>query len=143
MSKSLNDLLRGMTTKEKPPKKTETEIFNPDVPEFDDTREVHDQFRFNMKQTTMPRNGAGYSLPRKQLMNPKKAEFLMDGAIDPNIIRAKSDPDRALPTRSSLALFSYMPQSVHPGVSQNNLIRTARASEMNWKNRFMPQQEQP
>jgi hypothetical protein len=72
-------------------------------------------------------------------MNPRKEEFLMEGAIDPNTIRAKTDPDNARPTLSSITKHSYMPSSVKPGVNQHELIKTARASEGNWRNRFNPQ----
>lgn len=139
MSKSINELFKSLVdgdTKNLPTK--ETELKNPDIPEYDETREIKDQFRINYRMPTAPRNGAGYALPRRSVINPKKESFLMDFTIDPNLVRAKTDPDNALPSLSRTAKFSYMPESVKPPHNQESLIKQSRRSELNWRNRFNP-----
>ena len=62
----------------------------------------------------------------------------MDGAIDPNTIRNKVDPDSTRPNLSSQGKFSLMPESVADPHSQISLVKRARSSKMNYANRFQP-----
>jgi hypothetical protein len=114
-------------------------VINDYLWQIDDSLEIKDQFRSNFKMRGMPRNGAGYSLPRRNLMNPRKESFMLEGAIDPNNIRARTDPDSSLPTLNRQSEFSFMPSSVKPSKNQESLIKLSHQSEMNYRNRFQPQ----
>jgi hypothetical protein len=143
MSKSLNELFKSLASgSNKNIKQPEGQLKNPDVPDLDDKAILRDKFYLSYKIDSQPRNGAGYSMPRApSLMDPKKEDFMLEGSIDPNTIRAKVDPDDALASRKGQ--FSYMPNAVKAPHNQNNLIKDARASYLNWSNRFQPQQNQP
>lgn len=143
MSKSILQLIKSLQSADldtKPDK-----ISNPDIPEFDHTENVRDNFHLSARLNDYPRkrNGSGYYLnPQgkrvKDMMNPSKYDFQNDGSIDPNIIRSKIDPDSALPSLSSQSLHSLMPSSVQSPRNQEDLIKQAHGSFYNWRNRFNP-----
>jgi len=122
---------------------------NPDIPilqkKFDDKKEIRDKAFSAMKLTSAPRNGTGFRLPRTTFNDdPRLDAFLMDGAIDPNVIRKRVNPDRAIPSLESAesTLFSLVPDNLksHDFV---NLVKTARKSYINYKNRFFVEDKNP
>jgi hypothetical protein len=148
MSKSISDLISSLQKVQLP--STQEKLNNPDIPgaQYDETEEIRDMFHLSQRlppNASQPRNGAGYYLESrsKARMDPRKQDFLMESSIDPNIIRSKTDPDGALPSRSSQSLHSLMPSNIAPPRNQESLIRMAHTSELNWRNRFLPQQVQP
>jgi hypothetical protein len=104
MSLSIADMLKslGEQSAQIPPK--QGKLANPDIPirgEPLSTREiVRARYYNDMRLTTAARNGSGYSLARTggiPNMNPRRQEFMLEGAIDPANIRARHDPVRAPP----------------------------------------------
>jgi len=168
MSKSLTLLLQGLGeihgSEKNTPLKTgfatslsrdDEMLHNPDVPDMKgeheaseympESAEIKDEYYLDMGADlqTGPRNGQ-YALNVKQPYvherNHRKA-FTMEGAIDPNLIRSKIDPDSAHPSLSSQSLFSYVPTNFEP-TTQVSLIKQSRESEYNYRNRFKPSQQQ-
>ncbi len=142
MSKSINDLLSKLNTEAKI-EPASGKLYNPDIPTqvLDDTRNVKDQYFSTVRMSSQPRSGT-YSLPRQAIYkDPRKEAFLQDDAIDPSIIRSMVDPDSAMPSLSSSSKFSLMPESVQPPHTQVGLIRKSHESEINFRNRYKPQEQ--
>ncbi len=104
---------------------------------------VRDKFYSSMKLSSAPRNAAGYSIARSPglpNLDPKKQEFLLEGAIDPANIRARHDPQHAPPNSYAEGAedFGYVPAS-GPAHNSVDLIRKARESYANRLNRLQPQ----
>jgi hypothetical protein len=137
MSLPLSELLTALGNN-KQIKPTEGTLYNPDIPErLDETEEIMDQYS-SMKINT-PFNGSGLPLRESGVlsrMDPKKRDFSTDGAIDPNIIRSKIDPDSAMPSLNRYSKFSLMPSSTAEPHSQVDLIRKSRESFTNYQNRL-------
>lgn len=134
MSKSINELFR-MIAKGNPIPESETELSNPSIPEMDDTLNIEDSYHKNLKFPSRPFNGmAALPLPRRIPQDP----FLLNGSIDPNIIRSMTDPDSAHPSLASQSLFSFERESVVKPHNNESLIKKSHASELNWKNRYTP-----
>lgn len=106
---------------------------------------VRDKFYTSMKLDSMPRNAAGYSLARSggmPNMNPKRQEFMLEGAIDPQAIRARHDPLHAKPNSYAQGAegFQYeLPASTGRSRDAVDLMRKARESYANRLNRLQPQ----
>ena len=142
---SINDLLKGVASASKRIEPKEGQLYSPDIPQttLDDEIAIRDQFENQMKVTTLPRNGTGYALSAYgsdiSLMDPRKADFITDGSIDPNVIMSKIDPDKAQPSYNKYSKFSLMPDSVKPPKNQVELLRRSHASELNFRNRYNAQ----
>ena len=120
-------------------------LFNPDLPTlnkavktFNDIIEIKDRAISAFKLSSQPRNGGDFMLPRTRFDdNPRKDAFLMDGAIDPNIIRKRVNPDKAIPSLESgeNTLFSLVPAN-NIATDAVSLIQMANQNYINYKNRF-------
>ena len=120
MSLSINDILKPLAglAKEQLTKKLGGVLNNPDLPtlanKFDDKKEIRERAYSSLKLSSHPRNGSGYMLPRTRADDdPRKDSFLMDGAIDPNVIRKRVNPDKAIPSLETglSTLFSLVPSN--------------------------------
>lgn len=150
MSKSINLLLKNISSSGgKNQNQEDLNIHNPDIPKdnsaLNDKKNVKDSYNNAFRlPSSGPRNGSGYVLQRgSNLRTPNNSKFYPDRSIDPNIIRSKVDPDSALPSLSSLSLHSLMPESVAPPHDRVSLVKKSHTSELNYKNRFKPSQQQP
>ena len=159
MSKSINLLLKNLNDNSSNVNKkpSNLKLINAEMPNYkkgmnntsrnfsgdnslDDTLNVKDMFHktFKLPDNT-PRNGRGFSLPRgRHLGNKYREAFLLNNAIDPNNIRARTDPDHAMPTYSYSTLHSLMPASVQPPHNNVELVQRANTNYLNYKNRFAP-----
>jgi hypothetical protein len=148
MSLSINDLLKGITDSNKKIQPKDSTLYNPDIPTqyeggLDDEIEIKDQFASVMR-IGGAYNGEGLPLAESgqlSMMDPRKVDFLFDGAIDPNIIRSRTDPDGSLPARNARSKFSLMPESVEQPHNQVPLIQKSRQSYINYQNRFNSAQQ--
>lgn len=152
MSGSIQALLRGIERVGfKPP---EGKIHNPDIPgdtsdgKFDpravmderpdDEAVVKDQYDEEFRMTDVPRNGMGHLGVRGRPNYQLESEwYLRENAIDPNLIRARTDPDHAIADLRS-DTQSLMPGSTKKSSNQVGLIQQSKLSELNWRNRYMP-----
>jgi hypothetical protein len=155
MSKSIADLMGSLmnnnniqgVTQPSP----EGELYNPDVPNTPDTiagnirnrKIIQDKYYNDMKLTRYPRNGSGYYFGKNNgrlaNMDPREDAFLMDGSIDPNNIRRKTDPANALPNTfaSGSLLDKYqLPKETFKPSNNVSLVQQSRMSYQNYKNRF-------
>ncbi len=136
MSKSIKDLIKVATGKKDV---EEGQLYNPDIP--DERVEITDQYHKIYKTPKTASNGE-FSLGQRRIFQDSRREaFSLDGAIDPNTIRAQVDPDNAMATLAPQALFSLVPSNVKKPKSQVNLIKLAHQSEANYRNRFMPKED--
>ena len=119
---------------------------NPDIPvrgSQKNGREVtRDTFYRSMKLTGSARNGAGYSLARSggiPNLNPRRQEFMLEGAIDPANIRARHNPGRAPPNSFAQGAegFGYALPTA-PAHSDVNLVKKSRQSYLSRVNRLQP-----
>ena len=145
MSRSITELLKNITMSAKNPVQPEGQLYNPDIPDMEtagmkEREKTRDNFYSAMKLSSMPRNGNYFSLGRNDVFeDPRKENFMLEGAIDPNQIRRKTNPDRALPNLFSAgsqnSLYQAPPDAY---VSTNNvdLIQEARKSYSNYRSRF-------
>ena len=140
MSLSISDILKPLGNLAL--KSVSENLSNPDIPKlskkFNDAIEIKDQAFSAFKLLSEPRNGSGFRLPRTTLNDdPRQDSFAMDGAIDPNVIRKRVNPDAAIPSLETGAntLFSLAPSNVE-ATNSVNLIKTARKSYVDYKNRF-------
>ena len=107
MNLSINDILKplGSLIANAQPIPA-NKLFNPDLPTlnkavrtFNDIVEIKERAMSAFKLSSQPRNGSDFLLPRTRFDdNPRKDAFLMDGAIDPNVIRKRVNPDKAIPS---------------------------------------------
>ena len=141
MSLSINDLFNTVQGAKNVYSKMEGLLQNPDIPtpsDFDDLIEIKDKAYSALKLTSQPRNGSTFMLPRMPVeLDPRRDNFLMENAIDPNVIRKRIDPDSALPTLESglSTLFSLEKSNVESN-DFVGLIQKAHQSYNNYKNRF-------
>ena len=140
MSLSISDILKPLGNLAL--KTVSEKLANPDIPElakkFNDAIEIKDRAFSAFKLLSEPRNGSGFRLPRTTMNDdPRQDSFLMNGSIDPNVIRKRQNPDAAIPSLETGAntLFSLAPSNIHASNSVN-LIKTARKSYVDYKNRF-------
>ena len=115
---------------------------NPDIPNFSqaggvDTQFIRDKAYNSMRLSSAPRNGDGFLLPRSTFSdNPKHDAFLMEGAIDPNVIRQRVNPiSEAAPVTHEDALYG-IDSTMTTSSDSVDLVQKARSSLYNYKNRF-------
>ena len=84
-----------------------------------------------------PRNGDGFLLPRTVFNNdPRKDAFLLNGAIDPDVIRQRVNPiSEAQPTTDEYALYG-VDRTMKTASDSINLIRNSQEQFYNYSNRF-------
>jgi len=156
MSKSILELLGNLNVQGVKQPSPEGEIYNPDVPNSPDTiagnarnREVvKDQYYSDMKLESIPRNGSGFYFGktngRQRYFDPRDDAFMLDGSIDPNNIRRKTDPANSLPaTFANGSLYDkyQLGKDNYQATNNVSLIQRSVMSFENYKNRFVPQME--
>ena len=146
MSLSINDILKplGSLIANAQPIPA-NKLFNPDLPTlskavrtFNDIVMIKDQAMSAFKLGSQPRNGGDFLLPRTRFDdNPRKDAFLMENAIDPNVIRKRVNPDAAIPSLESgeSTKFSLVPSN-NVATDFVSLIQMANKNYVNYKNRF-------
>jgi hypothetical protein len=139
MSYSVSNLFKALAVNNKVP---EGQLDNPDIPEFSqaggvDVKFIRDQAYNALKLSSAPRNGDGYLLPRSTFSdNPKHDAFLLDGAIDPNVIRQRVNPiSEGTPVTHEDALYGIDSTMTNSSDSVD-LVQKARNGLYNYKNRF-------
>ena len=138
MSYSVSNLFKNMAMN---PKIPDTKLDNPDIPESNfqtqDRQFIRDQAHNALRLTSKPRNGDGFLLPRTVFNNnPKRDSFLMEGAINPDMIRQKVNPiSEAQPTTGEGALYG-VDRTMKTASDSVNLIRTSQEQFYNYQNRF-------
>ena len=141
MSYSISNLFKAMAEN---PKIPDTKLNNPDIPEYKtqakDTQYVRDQAYKALKLGSQPRNGDFYLLPRTVFNNdPRKDSFLMERAIDPDVIRQKVNPiSEAAPQMIEGGLYG-IDSTMQTSTDSTNLIRTSQEQFYNYSNRFSMQ----
>lgn len=143
MSYSVASLFKAVAQNAKIP---EGQLDNPDIPSFNqaggerlDTKFIRDQAYNALRLTSAPRNGEGFLLPRSTFSdNPKHDAFLLDGAIDPNVIRQRVNPiSEAAPGEPNSEYSLYgADRTMETSNDQVDLIQRARNGLYNYKNRF-------
>ena len=147
MSYSISNLFKAMAEN---PKQADTKLYNPDIPDSTtqakDRQFIRDQAYNALRLTSQPRNGDGYLLPRTTFnLDPRKDSFLMEGSINPDMIRQKVNPiSEAQPVTGEGALYG-IDSTMKQSTDSVNLIRTSRAQFYNYQNRFsmMPTENLP
>ena len=153
MSKSISELMGNLmmnpTALAQP--SVSGELYNPDVPNAPDTiagninnrKIIQDKYYSDMKLSKYPRNGSGYYFGktngRLRYMDPREDAFMLDGSIDPNSIRRKTDPESALPdtfAQGSLLDKYQLSKSAYRESDNVSLLQKSRRSYENYKNRF-------
>jgi hypothetical protein len=138
MSYSVSNLFKSMAMN---PKIPDTKLDNPDIPESNfqtqDIQFIRDQAHNALRLTSKPRNGDGFLLPRTVFNNnPKRDSFLMENAIDPDMIRQKVNPiSEAQPTTGEGALYG-VDRTMKTSTDSINLIRNSQEQFYNYQNRF-------
>jgi hypothetical protein len=142
-------MLKGMSMKGPGQPAVEGRLTNPDIPGrgLDKASKdvVRDKFFSSMRLGSQARNSEGWSLARSgglPNMNPKRQEFMLEGAIDPANIRARHNPLKARPNSYAQGAegFKYqLPDSTGESRDAVSLVRKARESYANRVNRFQPQ----
>ena len=144
MSYSVAALFKAVAQNSKIP---EGQLDNPDIPVFQshnqaggaNTKFIRDQAHNALRLSSAPRNGEGFLLPRSTFSdNPRHDAFLLDGAIDPNVIRQRVNPiSEAAPGEPGSEYSLYgADRTMQTSNDQVDLIKQARASLYNYKNRF-------
>jgi hypothetical protein len=145
MSRSITDLLKQLSLKAKNPPPASGKLDNPDIPNLHkaiaDREKIRTLYYSSMKLPSMPRNGTGYDLDGRagKVENPRLDDFMLESSIDPNQIRRKTDPDRALPdlfSAGSQNAYFQAPPGAYVAHDQLSLVRQAHQSYANYKRRF-------
>ena len=149
MSYSVSNLFKSLIEN---PKQPDSKLDNPDIPvsqsQSQDRQFIRDQAHNALRLNSTPRNGDGFLLPRTVFNNdPRKDSFLMEGAIDPDMIRQKVNPiSEAQPMTGEGALYG-IDTTMRVATDSVNLIRTSQDQFYNYQNRFSiapePQYIQP
>ena len=147
MSYSVSNLFKSLIEN---PKQPDSKLDNPDIPVSQSTSQdrqfIRDQAHNALRLNSTPRNGDGFLLPRTVFNNdPRKDSFLMEGAIDPDMIRQKVNPiSEAQPMTGEGALYG-IDTTMRVATDSVNLIRTSQDQFYNYQNRFnmAPQPEPP
>jgi hypothetical protein len=138
MSYSISNLFKSMVEN---PKQPDTKLFNPDIPtstsQSQDRQFIRDQAHNALRLNSTPRNGDGFLLPRTVFNNdPRKDAFLLNGAIDPDVIRQRVNPiSEAQPTTDEYALYG-VDSTMKQASDSVNLIRSSQEQFYNYSNRF-------
>ena len=150
MSRSIADILSILT---KPAgvqaPVPENELRNPDVPDdiiggsVNNRKVIRDQYYndMSMKHLKQPKNGTGYSISSGRLRNtaPREDSFMLEGSIDPNQIRRKTDPAHSLPNtfaQGSLYDKYQLPTNAYVATNNKSLLEQSRGSFDSYKNRY-------
>jgi hypothetical protein len=138
MSYSISNLFKNMIEN---PKQAEGKLVNPDIPtstsQSFDRQFIRDQAHNSLRLNSTPRNGDGFLLPRTVFNNdPRKDAFLLNGAIDPDVIRQRVNPiSEAQPTTDEYALYG-VDSTMKQASDSINLIRNSQEQFYNYSNRF-------
>jgi hypothetical protein len=138
MSYSVSNLFKAIAEN---PKQPDSKLENPDIPDFktqaSDRQFIRDQSHNALRLTSTPRNGDGFLLPRTVFNNdPRKDAFLLDGAINPDVIRQRVNPiSEAAPTTDEYALYG-VDKTMRESSNSVNLIRISQDQFYNYQNRF-------
>ena len=138
MSYSVSNLFKQMAMN---PKQPDSKLENPDISEStsqsQDIKFIRDQSHNALRLTSTPRNGDGFLLPRTVFnSDPRKDAFLLDGAINPDVIRQRVNPiSEAAPTTDEYALYG-VDRTMRESSNSVNLIRTSQDQFYNYTNRF-------
>ena len=138
MSYSISNLFKAMAEN---PKQADTKLDNPDIPEYKtqakDIQFIRDQAHNALRLGSQPRNGDGYLLPRTTFnLDPRKDSFLMERAIDPDVIRQKINPiSEAAPQMIEGGMYG-IDNTMKTASDSVNLIRTSQEQFYNYSNRF-------
>ena len=138
MSYSISNLFKAMAEN---PKIPDTKLNNPDIPEYKtqakDIQFIRDQAHNALRLGSQPRNGDGYLLPRTTFnLDPRKDSFLMERAIDPDVIRQKINPiSEAAPQMIEGGMYG-VDNTMKTASDSVNLIRTSQEQFYNYSNRF-------
>ena len=136
MSYSVSNLFKSMAMN---PKQPDGKLDNPDIPESQsqsqDRQFIRDQAHNSLRLNSTPRNGDGFLLPRTVFNNdPRKDAFLLNGAIDPDVIRQRVNPiSEAQPTTDEYALYG-VDQTMKTASDSINLIRNSQEQFYNYSN---------
>ena len=146
MSLSITKLMNAMNELVDNTDNEEGTLYNPDIPtgvkDFNPNQVIRDQYFNSMKMPTQPRNGNGFSLPRTTFSDdPRRDDFLKNGSINPETIRSQSDPDYVPTNLYSQHQFSLTKNELIE-TDNVNLVNQAHKSYLNYKNRFVLQEEQ-
>ena len=145
MSYSISNLFKAMAEN---PKQPEGKLYNPDIPDSNfqtrDTKFIRDQAHNALRLTSQPRNGSDFLLPRNVFdLDPRKDSFLMERAIDPDVIRQKVNPiSEANPQMVEGGLYG-IDNTMKTATDSVNLIRTSQQQFYNYSNRFSMVPETP
>lgn len=135
MSKSIRDLIQVLNTEKA--KLTEGELAN-DIPQMiDHERLVEDEA---VLDSSTIKNGQSF-LENKVPRSKQQNWYSYNNNIDPNVIRARTDPDSARPNLSSQTPQSLMPESANPPHDYVSLVRLSKESYLNYRNRFQPRDD--
>ena len=138
MSYSISNLFKSMVEN---PEQPDGRLDNPDIPtstsQSFDRQFIRDQAHNSLRLNSTPRNGDGFLLPRTVFNNdPRKDSFLMEGAIDPDMIRQKVNPiSEAQPVMGEGALYG-VDRTMKTASDSINLIRNSQEQFYNYSNRF-------
>jgi hypothetical protein len=138
MSYSISNLFKSMVEN---PKQPDGRLDNPDIPtstsQSFDRQFIRDQSHNALRLNSTPRNGDGFLLPRTVFNNdPRKDAFLLNGAIDPDVIRQRVNPiSEAQPTTDEYALYG-VDSTMKQASDSINLIRNSQEQFYNYSNRF-------
>ncbi len=138
MSYSVSNLFKTMAMN---PKQPDSKLENPDIPESQSTSQdrqfIRDQSHNALRLNSTPRNGDGFLLPRTVFNNdPRKDAFLLDGSINPDVIRQRVNPiSEAAPTTDEYALYG-VDTTMKVATDSVNLIRISQDQFYNYQNRF-------
>ena len=143
---SISKILSSISKRDMSLPETEGVLENPDVPserhlpkKFNDRQNIHDRYYEDMSKRYSDYNGMGALKPEYHGWNARDMRqhmFLSTGGMDPNVIRARTDPDHALPTTNITAKFSLMPSAVKPPTDNVSLVAQSHKSEYNYRNRY-------
>jgi len=146
MSLPLQQLLGMLNQKAGNVPAAEGTLYNPSIPDppksdkIQSRKIIKDKYMHNMKLANAPRGSSGnYFRLAKGLTDPRLDSFGLEGSIDPNTIRRKVDPDAAIPNLhfygSEGALYE-LPEGALKATNGVGLLKKARSSFYNYKNRF-------
>ena len=146
MSYSVSNLFQSLgLNNANPGQQSETTLFNPDLPmpskDFQKIKNIRDRSFQSMKlppNNKSSYNGSTFRLPRNvQFKDPRKENFSMDSAIDPNNIRSLQNPTKSIPDLWSNP-NRYFGISTGETTANNNVntVRSARRNYISYKNRF-------
>lgn len=146
MSYSVSNLFKSLgLDNANPEQQSETKLFNPDLPmpskDFKQLGYIRDRSFQSMKlppNNKSSYNGSTFRLPRNiQFKDPRKQNFMVDGSIDPNNIRALHNPIKSIPDIWANP-NRYFGVSTGELTENNNVntVRSARRNYVAYKNRF-------